>query len=440
MTKLTDKVKETISRYDMINDNESVLVGLSGGADSVCLLMCLLELKINISAFHVNHNLRGEESLRDKRFCVSLCEKLGVKIYTADIDVTGYCEKNHLSIEEGARELRYRELMSIGADKIATAHNINDCLETTVFNLARGTGLKGLCSIPPKRDNIIRPLIECTRQEIEQFLSERGQGFVTDSTNLEDEYTRNKIRHRVIPVLNDINSSLYLSYSATRAHLYEDNEYLESKAHELVKRSRLENGYDADILSKEHNAVLSRAAGMILQDNNIESSALRIDMTIETIRKGGKINICMDTYLVCMDGRLSVIREHKKEQHISQKIETVPCKIDFFEKKVSLGVEKGFTYSKGIYKKYKGNIVDADKLSGTLLLRNRRDGDRIALAGRGFTSKLKTLFNEKIPREERERMAILCDDNGIFYVEGFGIDERVRVDENTKSIMIIAIS
>ena len=148
---MISKVRDTISEYDMISYGENVLVGLSGGADSVCLLLCLMELGINISAFHVNHNLRGEESLRDKRFCVSLCEKLGVKIYTADIDVTGYCEKNHLSIEEGARELRYRELMSIGADKIATAHNINDCLETTVFNLARGTGLKGLCSIPPKR-------------------------------------------------------------------------------------------------------------------------------------------------------------------------------------------------------------------------------------------------------------------------------------------------
>ncbi|MBR6337121.1 MAG: tRNA lysidine(34) synthetase TilS [Ruminococcus sp.] len=439
---LTSKVKETISRYELISEGERVLVGLSGGADSVCLLLCLKELGINVSAFHVNHNLRGEESIRDKDFCIALCERLGIKIYTADIDVKGYCEKNHLSIEEGARELRYKELMSIKADKIATAHNINDCLETTIFNLARGTGLKGLCSIPPKRDNIVRPLIECTREEIEGFLASKGQDFVTDSTNLEDEYTRNKIRHNVIPVLMGINSSLYASYSETREHLTNDEMYLEQQANELLSGAYVsEKTYDAGVLGSNKHLMPHVISGL-LKENGIEVSALRTKMTTETIQNGGKYNICGGIYVVCDGKTLRLLSENEsvKCEDFAEQITGIPSESLFFGKRVTLIKQEDFEFKKGIHKEYKGNIIDADKLSGGIILRNRRNGDKIALAGRGFTSKLKVLFNEKIPLEERGIIALLCDDKGIFFVEGFGVDERVKVDESTKSIIIIAIS
>lgn len=429
----------------MISDGESVLVGLSGGADSVCLLLCLKELGINISAFHVNHNLRGEESIRDKNFCISLCERLGVRIYTADIDVKGYCEKNHVSVEEGARELRYKELNSINADKIATAHNINDCFETTIFNLARGTGLKGLCSIPPVRDNIIRPLIECTREEIEDYLAEKGQDFVTDSTNLEDEYTRNKIRHKVIPVLKEINSSLYSSYSATREHLTNDERCLDKLVDEQIDSACIsEKRYDADRLRMADRHLLPRIVGKMLSECGIEISEYRIKKTADIIINGGKYNICGDLYVCCDKGgsivSIDKASEPVKDIDFTEQIDSLPASAVFFGKKITLEIRNDFVFRKGIHKEYKGNIIDADKLCGNIVLRNRRDGDRISLAGRGFTSKLKVLFNEKIPLEERSKTAILCDDNGLFYVESFGIAERVKADENTKSIINIVIS
>ncbi len=439
---MTSKVAQTIKKYGLLSEGESVLVGLSGGADSVCLLLCLKELGVNISAFHVNHNLRGEESIRDKNFCIDLCNRLGIKIYTADIDVKAYCEKNHVSIEEGARELRYKELMSVKADKIATAHNLNDCLETTIFNLARGTGLKGLCSIPPKRDNIIRPLIECTREEIEAYLASKGQGFVTDSTNLEDEYTRNKIRHNVIPVLLGINSSLYSSYSDTREHLMLDEKCLDSMAKEQLEKAFISKStYNAACL-EENDMLISRVVASLLKENGIEVSALRINMTIDIIKNGGKYNICQDTYIICNRDKmlLTIEKEAVKVDNITDRIAEIPARVEFFGKLLTLDKETDFAFQKGIHKQYKGNIIDADKLQGEIILRNRRNGDRITLAGRGFTSKLKVLFNEKIPPQERGKIAILCDDMGIFYVEGFGVDERVKVDENTKNIIIIAIS
>ena len=211
MDNMLNKVLDTIKEFDMFKKSERLLVCLSGGADSVSLLLCLNELGYDVCACHVNHQLRGRESERDQQFCEELCKKLNIELSVHRIDVTAFCKENAVSIEEGARELRYRIFDSIKADKICTAHTLSDCIETTVFNLARGTGLKGLCSIPPKRDRIVRPLINCTREEIIDYLKAKGQDFVTDSTNLTDEYTRNKVRHNIIPQLLRINPSLMKS-------------------------------------------------------------------------------------------------------------------------------------------------------------------------------------------------------------------------------------
>ena len=143
------KVASTIEKFNMANKSERLLVCLSGGADSVTLLLCLYELGYDVCACHVNHHLRGEESDRDQHFCEKLCEKLGVELKVFHADVVGYCKEHSVSTEEGARKLRYDFFDSIGADKICTAHSLSDCLETAIFNLARGTGLKGICGIPP---------------------------------------------------------------------------------------------------------------------------------------------------------------------------------------------------------------------------------------------------------------------------------------------------
>ena len=214
------KVASTIEKFNMANKSERLLVCLSGGADSV----------------------------------------------------VGYCKEHSVSTEEGARKLRYDFFDSIGADKICTAHSLSDCLETAIFNLARGSGLKGICGIPPVRGNIIRPLINCTRQEIEGFLKERGQDFVTDSTNLTDDYTRNKIRHLVVPRLAELNSSLFGSYSMTADRLRTDSDYLESQGLEAFEKAVLPKGYDALCLRQLHESVRRRAIMHILEKEGLTVS------------------------------------------------------------------------------------------------------------------------------------------------------------------------
>ena len=184
---MIEKVKLTIQKHNMLSAGDSVCVALSGGADSVALLLVLYELSaefdFSLSAVHVNHLLRGDESDRDENFCRDLCSRLDVPLQVFRKDAASFSHSLGESVETGARKLRYQIFDSLTADKIATAHNLNDNAETLLFRLARGTGLRGLSGIPAVRDNIIRPLIECGRDEIEAFLVEREQPFVTDSTN-----------------------------------------------------------------------------------------------------------------------------------------------------------------------------------------------------------------------------------------------------------------
>ena len=243
---MLEKVKKTINEYNMINEGETVLCCLSGGADSVTLVLCLRELGVNIRACHVNHNLRGEESDRDEQFCRKLCKDLGVPLDVLSVDVRGYCEKNSCSVEEGARRIRYDYFESLSANKIATAHTLSDSLETALFNLARGSGAKGLCGIPPVRGRIIRPLIACTRGEVESFLEERDQSFVTDSTNLLDDHSRNSIRHSVVPVLKKLNPAAEQAFYRLSRSL-EDVEHL-NRRHLSVARCCVVKEYNVSRL------------------------------------------------------------------------------------------------------------------------------------------------------------------------------------------------
>ena len=197
----------------MINKGDTVIAALSGGADSVALLYVLYSLKnelgFSLAACHVNHNLRGEESDGDERFVRRMCRFLDIPLYVASIKVNDLRQK-HDSLEECARRLRYEFFDSISRGKlIATAHTASDNCETILINMVRGTALSGICGIPVKRDNIIRPLLYNTRGDIERYCTENSLDYVTDSTNLSDDYTRNKIRHKVVPLLREINPALF---------------------------------------------------------------------------------------------------------------------------------------------------------------------------------------------------------------------------------------
>ncbi|MCR4611686.1 MAG: tRNA lysidine(34) synthetase TilS, partial [Lachnospiraceae bacterium] len=203
---MISKVKDTIEKYNMIDGGDKIFAAVSGGADSVALLLVLKsiadELGFSLEAIHVEHGIRGKESEDDAKFVEDLCKRLGVRCHIYHIDAPSFAGERGYSLEEAARILRYECFDKHTTDgKVAIAHNMDDNAETMLYNMVRGTGIEGIRGIKKVRDNFIRPLIECTRYEIEKFLEAEGRDFRTDSTNEQTDYTRNKIRHNVMPVL-----------------------------------------------------------------------------------------------------------------------------------------------------------------------------------------------------------------------------------------------
>ena len=219
------KVKRYIEKYKLLNTNELYLVALSGGADSVALLLLLKNAGFNVHAAHCNFHLRGDESDRDEAFCVELCQRLGVELHRAHFDTREYAELHKVSIEMAARELRYKWFeqlrRDIGAAGICVAHHRDDSVETVLLNLVRGTGLRGLTGIQPRNGHILRPLLCVSRAEIEAFLAEKGQKYVTDSTNLEADVQRNIIRLEVLPLLRKLNPAVAENIQRTAENLAE---------------------------------------------------------------------------------------------------------------------------------------------------------------------------------------------------------------------------
>lgn len=317
---MVNKIKETIARYDMLKKDDVVIVAVSGGADSIALLHALYSLKrelgITVLACHINHNLRGEESMRDEQFVRDFCNRNEIPVTFYSIDIKA---DKHESVEERARKMRYEcfeKLCSELNAKLATAHTASDNAETVFINILRGTGTKGLGGIPPMRGNIIRPLIRCTREDVENYCKENKLTFVTDSTNLTDDYTRNKLRHRLIPLLQEFNPSLFEAVSRMTAAVYDDNMLLEEIAAEAKENAKSDNGFSCERLSALKRPVLCRVISNILSENSIEPSALRINECAEIILdKKGKINLCRNKFAVVRKKKFSIIYEEQQFRH-----------------------------------------------------------------------------------------------------------------------------
>lgn len=309
-----EKVIEAIERHRMIQTGDRIIAALSGGADSVTLLHCLNELReslgFELSACHVNHNLRGEDSDMDQAFAEKLCKKMNVPIRVFSINVLDSMEK-HVGVEEKARTLRYEafseEAKRLGA-KVATAHNSCDNTETVLLNMLRGTGLKGLCGIPAVRDYLIRPLLLCSRKEIEAYCTENNLGFVTDKTNFSTDYTRNKIRIELLPKLLQINPSLHEGISRMTNSLTEDSVFLESIAREKLEEARLgEYVYDNEKLAPLPRPILTRITSIMLRERNIEPTAIKICAYEKIIRLGaGKVNVEKNKFATVKKGKAEI--------------------------------------------------------------------------------------------------------------------------------------
>ena len=423
---MLDSILKANELFAFFKKGDTVTVALSGGADSVALLHALVllkdELGITVNAAHLNHSIRGAEADRDEQFAINFCKSLGVEIFHEKIDVPKYANDNHLSLELAARELRYDFLNRVASCKIATAHTASDNLETLIFNLSRGTALKGLCGIPPKRDNIIRPIICCTREDIENYCKNNHLAYVTDSTNLSDDYSRNKIRHNVIPVLKEINNSVELSTVRTAQLVNEDNDYLETCAKELLFGLLTDNGVLVSGICDLHIAIAKRIIKFYF-------SICYPEVTLENHHINSIYSICLDCGKVNLPS--SVFAEVKNGMLTFYDNE------DTESQKFSVVIKE----TKFVNNLFSNDMLDCDKIEGKLTVRTRLEGDSIRLNNRGCTKTLKKLYCEcKIPLNIRNSLPVIADDKGVVWVHNIGVASRCAVSKTTKNIIKIEVN
>ncbi len=438
-----NKVFEAIEKYNMLNKTETVLVGFSGGADSVCLLHFLNfykdEFGVELNAVHVNHGLRGEEAERDEAFCIEFCKKHNIPLFVKKFNCIELAAESKESLEECGRRIRYTYFNELCGrnGKIATAHNANDNAETVIFNLSRGTSLKGVTGIPAVRDNIIRPLIFCSREEIEGYCKENGLLFVTDSTNLSDKYTRNKIRHNVLPVMQEVNSSAISNVSSFCENVQDIYSYINLQSCKVLDESRLgENTYNVDVLQGLHIALLREC--IVVSYNIFSGKTLdgnKVNGIVNLINSKGRLQLYGDEFVEVIKNKLRFFKANTNSVPSEVKV-TDLAEIVFGEFKISFSE---FTESlKNKNKKLLANLIDCDKIVGNLYLRTRREGDKITLPNRNGSKSLKKLFNEMaVPVELRDYVPVLCDDTGVIWVYGVGVCLRCFPTETSSNIIAL---
>lgn len=446
---LTDIIK-TIKDFDMLHRGEHVLVALSGGVDSSVLLdvlvRCKEKLGITVSAAHLNHMLRGEDADRDEVFVREKCEKLGVPFVSERTDIATLAEKRGQSIELCAREVRYEFLRRVKnefcADKIATAHNANDNLETVIFNLSRGSGTDGMCGIPPVRGDIIRPLISVSRREIEEYAERNGISFCVDKTNSETVYTRNKIRHNVIPEILMINSGAVKNAARSSCVLRDDADFLKREAQAAAERMKTEeNGCKADELLSLHPALFGRVCEIFASKAANEENYVLEYSHVTALRA-----LCESTApsgMIHLPCRVCARREYEKLVFEKTEKNTPQKSMGIGQGECVFGNYRVFVKKTVKVAKINNSVntfeVSCDKIQDSLVLRSRKTGDEIKLPKRP-TKSLKKLFIEKrIPKAEREKIPVIADGEKVVAVYGIGTDERY-IPQNGDDIYIIEIN
>lgn len=437
---MNDKLLAAVNEYGMLKKGDSVLVAVSGGADSMCLLDLLFRMKdffgITVKAAHVNHCLRGSESDSDEDFVRSYCNEKGIRLFVKRIDINAIAKGSGESTELCARRERYSFFDTLGCDKIATAHTAADRVETMLMNLSRGSGLNGLCSIPPVRGNIIRPLIFFSRDETEHYCEQQCIGYVTDSTNLSDDYTRNKFRHNVVTVLKEINPSFEKNVLRCIDSLRSDNDFLDIYSEEVLKKVKDNDcRIDLSVLSEYHKSVRFRVLAKYIRNNSKSDFEKK---HIEIIDSH-----CKDANFVIELPSGEGIGIHNGKLGFRTKAEKDRMSIFDFRKDDGIRVctPVGFvnvTVCERVCLGENEAAVDYSKVGDSLQLRGRQSGDCITLIKRHCTKSLKKLFCEEgIPPEMREALPVLSDENGVIWCSVGGIDASRRTDEKTEKFIVI---
>ncbi len=398
--------------------NKKIAVALSGGPDSVCLLYLLNEIKnefsLTLSAAHLNHGIRGAEADRDEAFCVSLCKKLNIPITVKKVSVPSLKQKNE-STELAARRIRYEFLENTEADFIATAHNKDDSAETFLFNLIRGTGVKGLTGIPVIRDRFVRPLLDFSKKDILEYLSANNIDYVLDSTNKQNKYSRNKIRNKVFPELEKINSAAKENIINLSEKLSVCDDFITLTATEYYNKAKLNGGIDVKKLQNLHSALIEKIIIMYFSENALSPDSNTVKAIESAVKNNEnvKINYKKNIFAVIENGILTVVNSEKN---------------DYF----NIKIEK-------VNNLLLNNLIDCDKIKGEIIIGNKIPGDSLKLKNGHIKPLRKIISERKIPTYLRDRLPVIRDDEGVIFAYKVGTAERVLPDENTKNAVQIVV-
>lgn len=424
-----DMFKHDVEKYiqskSLFKKGDKVLVALSGGADSVSLLRVLLDLGYNCEAAHCNFHLRGEESNRDERFVVGLCSEHNVPLHKIDFDTNAYASQHRLSIEMAARELRYQWFEKVrqecGAEVIAVAHNQNDCVETFILNLVRGTGINGLKGIKPINGYIVRPMLEKTRAEIIDYLSHLNQDYVTDSTNLQDEYMRNKIRLNILPMLAELNPQASEKIAETSRRLMDV----------------------ADI----YNMEMEKAKTRVMADSNISIKALLNEDTPKSLLfeilypLGFNPSQVDDIYQVACQSQSGKVFKAANYELLRDRDFLVVRMVDQTDVMPKLNIVRKAIDDSFIVPRSKDICcVDADKIDGELMIRKWERGDKFIPFGmKGNKNVSDYLTDRKFSLFDKEKQLVVCCGDKIVWLVNERSDDRFKVTKETDEVLILSI-
>lgn len=440
---LLEKVRKTIEKHNLLENGDIVICAVSGGADSVCLLHLMQSLKydynLTVYVANVNHLIRGEESDRDSNFVKSVCKAADVKCFYREYDVKEIAKTRKIGEEECGRILRYEFFDEIskelGGAKIATAHNLNDNAETVLFRLIRGSSAHGLSGISYKRENIIRPILDISRSEIEDYLVHNGISWCNDSTNALPVYARNKLRLKVFPELNSVVNNAEKRIVSAAKLIGEDDMYLYSVADTALPRCLFENYLLLSELNKYELPIKRRIISNILSLWGMkEITSDKIEDFIEYTEKesGKKFDINAEFYAEKSYDRIYL---RKREKTVTEEF-TISGETSFTHEKFSLNVKISPTYPTKACNNTA--VFDADKLSFPLRIRFRKKGDKMKLKGMSGTKKISDIFSdEKIERAKRDFVPLILKEDEIIFLCGLRQSPSYATDYNTKKYLLI---
>ena len=421
---MNNKVLKTVKKYNMLSKGDRVLIGVSGGADSIALLEFFVSVKekydLDICVAHIEHGIRGEDSVNDAEFVENYCKKLGVNFYLKTIDAPNLAKKAKMGVEEYSRMARYDFFNTIECDKIATAHNLTDNIETLLFRLARGTGLKGACSIPAVRGKIIRPFIEVSSGEIRKWCNDNNIPYRVDCSNSDSAYSRNLIRLEILPLFEKLNANYQDNIENFISDVNEDYAFIDDYVKSIYPKIVKNNEIYLTKLNELDLSIKKRILIMFFDENGYSLNRIHLQSVIDITLKSGKSQIKENVFAISAKGkiRLAKFNDLNKKDEFVTKI----LNIDEFK-------DKNIDF-----------YCDCDKIVGNIIIRAKQAGDRIKPAGRNVSKTLKKLFNESAyPIEKRDKKIVVCDDFGIVGVIGLCADERVKVDCNTAKILTIKL-